>query len=277
MLAMKIKSRLKIVSGIMSLAVAWSLGSLPAPGESVPGAPPVSPLMWDSMAKESFPKLGDPFADFTFSLTNTSDSAVVINNVVTSCGCTVAKTPPRPWHLAGHTNDSMTISVNLAGKALTFTKVITVIAADQPNQLLTVTVHMPDSPEGKRRQNMLLATTDRQGVFKNDCATCHKAPTEGKMGQELFASACEICHDPKGPGEKRADMVPDLHALKHPTDYAYWKMIITIGKPGTLMPAFGSVAGGPLTDEQVDSLAKTLTTLIPSPALTNALNTVPGR
>ena len=94
------------------------------------------------------------------------------------------------------------------------------------------------------------------------------------MGQELFVAACEVCHDPKGPGETRAAMVPDLRALNHPTDYDFWKMIITIGKPGTLMPAFGSVAGGPLTDEQVDSLARTLTALIPSAAQTNAFNNV---
>ncbi|HXC98148.1 MAG TPA: DUF1573 domain-containing protein [Verrucomicrobiae bacterium] len=272
MRATKIESRLKIVSGIVSLAVAWLLGAPAIFGQPAPGAPPVSPLMWDSMTKESFPAAGQPTADFTFSVTNTSDSEVVINDVHTSCGCTVAKTPPRPWHLAGHTNDSMTISVNLAGKALTFTKAITVVAANLPNQILTVTVHMPDSNEALRQQRMMLATTDRQGVFKNDCATCHKTPAEGKTGQELFAAACEICHDPKGPGETRAAMVPDLHALNHPTDYAYWKMMITIGKPGTLMPAFGSVAGGPLTDEQVDSLAKTLAATIPSPAQTNALD-----
>jgi hypothetical protein len=69
-------------------------------------------------------------------------------------------------------------------------------------------------------------------------------------------------------------MVPNLRALNHPTDYDFWKMIVTIGKPGTLMPAFGSAAGGPLTDEQVDSLAKTLAKLIPSSPQTNALNTV---
>ncbi len=268
---------MRFVPGMASLAAAWLAVSPAVFGETIPGTPAPSPLKWDSLNKESFPAVNQPTADFTFNVTNTSDSEVVINNVQTSCGCTVAKTPPRPWHLAGHTNDSMTISVNLAGKALTFTKAITVFAADQPNQVLMVTVHMPDSNEAKRQQNMLLATTDRQGVFKNDCAACHKTPTQGKMGQELFATACEICHDPKGPGETRAEMVPDLRALKHPTDYAYWKMMITVGKPGTLMPAFGSVAGGPLTDEQIDSLAKTLTTLIPSPTLTNALNTVQGK
>jgi cytochrome c553 len=266
-----------VVAGVVSLAVAWSIGSLAVHGESAPGTPSGSPLVWDSMTKETSPAVGQPSAEFTFSVTNTSDSEVVINNVQTSCGCTVARTPPRPWHLAGHTNDSMTISVNLAGKAGTFTKAITVFAAGLPNQVLTVTVHMPDSSEAMRARNMQLAVTDREGVFKNDCATCHEAPAKGKMGQELFVAACEICHDPKGPGESRATMVPDLRALNHPTDYAFWKMIITIGKPGTLMPGFGTVAGGPLTDEQVDSLAQTLTTLIPSSPQTNALNTLPGK
>src|SRR5208337_1247754 len=111
------------------------------------GAPAPSPLVWDSTSKETSPAVGAASADFTFNVTNTSDSEVVINNVQTSCGCTVAKTPPRPWHIAGHTNDSMTISVNLAGKALTFNKTITVFEAGFPNQLLMVTVHMPDSAE----------------------------------------------------------------------------------------------------------------------------------
>jgi mono/diheme cytochrome c family protein len=266
-----------IVAGVVGLAAAWSIGSLAVFAESAPGTPPMSPLVWDSMTKETSPTVGQPSADFTFNVTNTADTEVVINNVQTSCGCTVARTPPRPWHIAGHTNDSMTISVNLAGKSGTFTKAITVFAGGFPNQVLTVTVHMPDISEAMRARNLQLAVTDRQAVFKNDCAGCHEAPTKGKMGLELFTTACEICHDPRGPGETRATMVPDLRALNHPTDYAFWKTIITIGKPGTLMPAFGSVAGGPLSDEQVESLARALTTLIPSSPQTNALNTVPGK
>ena len=271
------KKGFKLLSGIFGLAMVLSAGPLAVSGETVPGAPTPSPLAWDSMTKETSPVPGQPTADFTFNVTNTSDSEVVINNVQTSCGCTVARTPPRPWHLAGHTNDSMTISVNLAGKAGTFAKTITIFAGGLPNQVLAVTVHMPDSTEAMRARNLQLAVTDRQGVFKSSCATCHAAPASGKMGQELFVAACEICHDPRGPGESRATMVPDLRALNHPTDYAFWKMIITIGKPGTLMPAFGSVAGGPLTEEQVDSLARTLTVLIPSPPQTNALNILQGK
>lgn len=259
--------------GIIGMVAAWPT----ALAEPLPGTPSKSPLVWDSTTKEMSPKPGQPSADFAFNVTNTADSEVVIQTVATSCGCTVAKTPQRPWHIAGHTNDSMTISVNLAAKSGTFTKAITVFATGFPNQVLMVTIHMPDSDEAMRARNMQLAVTDRQAVFKGSCAACHKDKAEGKMGQELFVAACEICHNPKGPGETRATMVPDLKALHHPTDYAYWKTIITIGKPGTLMPAFGSVAGGPLTDAQVESLAQTLTTLIPSGTQTNAFNTIPGR
>ena len=51
-------------------------------------------------------------------------------------------------------------------------------------------------------------------------------------------------------------MVPDLHLMSQPTDYNYWKTNIANGKPGTLMPAFAASQGGPLTDAQIDDLAK---------------------
>lgn len=75
------------------------------------------------------------------------------------------------------------------------------------------------------------------------------------MGKKLYVASCGICHE----ATPRATMVPDLHLLPHPTDYAYWKQIISEGKPRTMMPGFSNKHGGPLTDEQVESLAKVLT------------------
>ncbi len=273
-----IKARFHLVSGVIILAVAWS-GWAAGPAEVITppgtGSSIRSPLVWDSISKESSPAPGQATADFIFNVTNPSDSEVIINNVHPSCGCTVAKTPPYPWHIAAQTNDSMTISVTLAAKAGKFSKTITVSANGYQNQVLTVTVHMPDTTEAKRQRDMQLAVTDRQAVFKGECATCH-APKPGLMGQELFNATCEICHDPPQ-GHPRATMVPNLRALNHPTDYDFWKMIATIGKPGTLMPAVGAVAGGPLTDAQVDSLATTLAALIPSSPQTNAPNSIKGK
>jgi hypothetical protein len=76
----------------------------------------------------------------------------------------------------------------------------------------------------------------------------------------LYAVACGICHE----ANPRATMVTNLRALNHPTDYNYWQMMIALGKPGSLMPAFSTDQGGPLTGEQIESLAKTLTETFPS-------------
>jgi len=101
---------------------------------------------------------------------------------------------------------------------------------------------------------MQLALTDRQAVFKGDCAKCHVEPAVGKTGVGLYQAACAICHD----SQNRASMVPDLRHLKHPTDREHWIKWTSFGRPGSLMPAFAQSEGGPLTDAQIDSLASYL-------------------
>jgi hypothetical protein len=53
-------------------------------------------------------------------------------------------------------------------------------------------------------------------------------------------------------------MVPDLKALKHPTNEEHWRKWIKSGRQGSMMPAFAKAEGGPLSDEQVESLVKHL-------------------
>ncbi len=82
-----------------------------------------------------------------------------------------------------------------------------------------------------RAKNQGLAKADRQAVFKGECAKCHAEPTKGKIGRELYAVACGICHE----AEHRASMVPDLKALNKPTSRDYWLQWIAHGKADTLM------------------------------------------
>ena len=105
-----------------------------------------------------------------------------------------------------------------------------------------------------------MAKADRQAVFKNDCATCHAIPGNGKYGMALYNAVCAVCHE----GEHRATMVPDLHTLKVPTNDQFWRIWIAHGKPGSLMPAFSNTDGGPLNDLQIASLAAYLNVAIPS-------------
>ena len=228
----------------------------PAP---VVASPPLYPtnLVTDADKKDYAAKPGDANANFTFMLTNISSEPIVINSVRTSCGCTVAKVPQLPWTLEPKTNGAIEVSVNLAGKAGTFTKTVTV-ESSVGAKYLTVQVAMPSpliaqggATSAERERNMELAKADRQAVFKGDCAKCHGEPAaQNKSGRELYVAVCGVCHE----AEHRATSVPDLHALKTKPDEPYWRNWINAGKPGTMMPAFAKAEGGPLNEEQISSL-----------------------
>jgi mono/diheme cytochrome c family protein len=184
-------------------------------------------------------------------VTNITDDDVVITDAKPSCGCTEAKMPSKPWILAGHSNGVINVGVNLAGKSGTIFKWVDVHYASNATKRLNLKVIIADDPKMARTKNQEMAKNDRQAVFKGDCAKCHAEPTIGKTGKELYVAACDICHG----ANPRATMVPDLHAMNHSTDINFWKVWISEGKPGTLMPAFSRKEGGPLTDAQIDSLA----------------------
>jgi mono/diheme cytochrome c family protein len=239
--------------------IAPPVATAPVPaGQPQPN--PLDLLVWDALQKDQTTEPGQLTADFIFKVSNPSETPVEITDVRTSCGCTVAKLPSKPWVLVPHTNGEIAVSVNLAGKAGVFTKTITVLSSNE-QKVLIVQVHMPENPAITRMQNQQLAAADPQRVFKGDCAECHFKPTAGLMGKALYVKACGICHE----AQPRATMVTDLHNMTHPTDYAYWKVIIANGngKPLSAMPAFAVEHGGPLSDAQIDSLAKTLTQSFP--------------
>ena len=236
--------------------------------------PPVAPplpasldnlIVWDAEHKDVTVSSGTAQAQFTFNLTNVSTEVITISGVSTSCGCTVAKLPEQPWKLAPGTNGQIGATMNLAGKSGPVKKTLTV-TSDKGNKMLTVQANiLPPSATPApmsatdREQNQKLAIVDRQGVLKGDCARCHAAPGTGKFSQALFTAVCGVCHE----AEHRAPMVANLHALPYETSPETWRLWITYGKPGSLMPAFALSEGGILTDEQITSLVNYLSVAIP--------------
>jgi len=183
---------------------------------------------------------------------------VTILSVRPSCGCTTTKLPPLPWTLAPGANGQIEATVNLPGQSSTLYKTLNVFT-DKGSKLLQLKIIiqpfvMPAMSQADRAQNMQVALTDRQAVFKGACVTCHVQRGAGRYGQALYDADCAICHE----GEHRATMVPDLHALKTPTNFEFWRIWIAHGKPGSLMPAFSTTDGGPLSDMQIASLASYL-------------------
>jgi mono/diheme cytochrome c family protein len=225
--------------------------------------PDPNALKFDAESKSYNAKQGEVSATFTFTVTNVSTHEVAINRLSTSCGCTVAQLPTTPYKLQPGSNVPISVSMDLRGKFGAVTKTVSVDTTAGFKSLSVVanipvaapvagTPATPGAPNtmGDRAKNIQNALADRQAVFKGECAKCHVDKGVGKMGQELYAASCGICHDT----EHRAAMVPDLKVPRSQRDLAFWQKWIMEGKPGTLMPAFAQVHGGPLTQEQVDSL-----------------------
>jgi hypothetical protein len=223
-----------------------------SPRTTTPSALAPFPLVFDAESKTLDAKPGQTNATFTFRLTNGSPEEVTIDQVRTSCGCTVAKLPAVPWKLPAGTNGQFDVVADLRGKHGVFSKMVYVYTS-KGFKALNVRVNVPgttDVPMGDRLRNLQIASTDRQAVFRGDCARCHSQPGVGKQGQDLYQGVCAVCHE----AEHRATMVPDLRNLSHPTDAVHWRNWITHGKAGTLMPAWSQTEGGPLTEDQIDSL-----------------------
>lgn len=220
-------------------------------------------MKWSADSLDYNPKPGEATAPFTFYVTNVSSAPIAITSLRTSCGCTVAQLPPlpaEPFKLGAGSNAPINVSMDLRGKVGTVMKSINVetsagakslmVRVNMPATEPTVTAAPAQPGMPDRAKNIQSALADRQAVFKGDCASCHSEKGKGKMGQELYTASCGICHD----SAQRAAMVPDLKVPRSPRDLAFWQKWIMEGKPGTMMPAFAQLHGGPLTQEQVDSL-----------------------
>jgi mono/diheme cytochrome c family protein len=257
-----------LLAGVMIYSASAQIA--PPPAAPAPAAAAVSPnakaLQWDATSKKYDAKPEDSSAPFTFNVTNVSQSEVSITSLRTTCGCTVAQLPPlpaQPYKLAPGSNVAISVNMDLRGKMGAVSKTVHVdsTAGTQPLTVL-VTIpppaataansdpHSAPNAMGNRARNIQNALADRQAIFKGDCASCHVQKGVGKFGQELYAASCGICHD----AEHRAAMVPDLKVPRSERDLAFWQKWIMEGKPGTLMPAFAQAHGGPLTQEQIDSL-----------------------
>jgi mono/diheme cytochrome c family protein len=244
-----------------------------APAIAVP--PNVATLVFDQDVKEYNAKPFETKASFTFHVTNAWTNAITINNVKPSCGCTTANMPHTPWVLQPGEGGLVDANINLAGKMGSITKTLqffTTVGA----RVATLKVNIPAPPSANamsamdRKAAMAQAAVDPQAIFKGDCVSCHVEKGRTALGEALYVADCGICHE----SSHRESIVPDLHALKTPTNFEYWKNVIVFGKAHTLMPAFAISQGGPLTDQQVLSLAgylsRVLSHNVPLTPMTNA-------
>ena len=259
-----VRGRLSSLAALaISLAAGLSAFAEIAPSEAKVVDLPATTLAWDADSKEYAPGAGEQSVNVAFHLTNVSKEDVLIQKVSPSCGCTTMKLPALPWKIPPKGTGEIASIFDLRGKRGKLVKHLTVDSS-HGRKILTVSVKITGDPlslelNKERAQNLTIATADPQAIFKGTCANCHSKPAQGRHGEELYNAACAVCHD----SESRASMVPLLTALPQPTNSDFWKDRITNGKPGTLMPPFAEEKGGPLTAEQIASLADYLAKTIP--------------
>jgi mono/diheme cytochrome c family protein len=228
-------------------------------------------IAWDATQKSLVATNDQHFAWFNFSFTNISPGIVTILSGRGSCSCTTVQLPATPWLVPAGGTGEFTAKIDLFGKTGSIFKQA-IISTDKGTKNLALSVNILPAPpvpplsEADRARGMAAAKVDRQAVFKGDCVTCHAKGVEGVYGQQLFVQVCAVCHE----ATPRATMVPDLHNLKDPTSQDFWRTWITSGKAGTLMPAFATSQGGPLSNMQIESLAAYLNAVIPPHAATAA-------
>lgn len=99
-------------------------------------------LSWDDRVKKYYKQPGDFAAKFTFSLTNVSAEPVMIYDTSTTCECTVAKLPSRPWILPSGGTGEIHASIDLRKKTASATNDI-VVFTSKGNRRLTVEAILP--------------------------------------------------------------------------------------------------------------------------------------
>ncbi|MBI2119679.1 MAG: DUF1573 domain-containing protein [Elusimicrobia bacterium] len=178
-----------------------------------------------------------------FEFKNIGGSDLIIYSIKPTCGCTgaIASTGPyRPGELG-------TIKVEYDSRAKT----------GFAQKDVTVESNDPKSPHSLRMEGLVLGdnhptVNSADVLFTGSCVECHSMPAKGKKGKELYDAVCYLCHDlPQASGKK--PIAPDQETLAQLSKREL-KKVTSKGMPKTTMPGFSHKAGGPLSEEQIESL-----------------------
>jgi hypothetical protein len=101
-------------------------------------------LAWDTTSKEYHAKPAEMRAPFRFALTNVSSRPVVIYDTSTTCDCTVASLPSKPWTLPSGGTGEIEASINLSNKVGIVTNSV-IVFTSQGNRRLNLKAFVADS------------------------------------------------------------------------------------------------------------------------------------
>lgn len=191
----------------------------------------------------------------TFYLYNVGGDYLRIDNIETTCGCTVAEIENKVIAPGDYAEVIATLDTSLKlGKVA---KKITVHSNDPKTP--EYELFLKGDVEFKMVGHERIEVKDPLVLFKGKCATCHVDRGVGKVGKDLFVADCAMCHGFTGEGRK--DIAPSL-LTGMPDDDTHFESIRKIIAEGTPhspeMPPYSTAKGGPLNDDEIESLVNYL-------------------
>ena len=197
---------------------------------------------------------GDAKVEHRWLFKNEGDATLEIVNTKTSCGCTMSLgkgTKVEP----GETGELL-VTFDAAGQAGRLRKTLSIISNDPERPITRLTIQARVTPLEFEAVPGAHPPILGQSLLMGDCASCHAKPAENKMGQELWNAVCAMCHGDKGLGARG----PSLRAASFINSRSDEELHtgIAYGTANPRMPGFAELMGGPLSEEQVDSLVSLL-------------------
>lgn len=185
----------------------------------------------------------------SFGLLNNSKTRITHLSIAASCGCTVlgsVKSVLEP----GETQ-TIDVEIDLTGKKIGMVKKTLTFDFQNGGKVIEKDVELSVNLKGDHP--VFMADQLQKKLFSTSCASCHYAPGVGKYGRQLFKAVCAFCHGENGEGASAVSL-RTVDFLKGFDPEAIKKTILDGGPSG--MPAFAQHKGGPLTDQQVDSIVE---------------------
>ena len=100
-------------------------------------------LAWDSVTQEYHAGIGETNAPFTFAVTNVSSELLMIYDISTTCDCTVAQLPAKPWNLAPGGGGQIVATLDLRNRTTEGVTNYMIVFTSKGNRLLTVKATLP--------------------------------------------------------------------------------------------------------------------------------------
>jgi hypothetical protein len=186
-----------------------------------------------------------------FTLKNTGSEPLKIHEATSSCGCTVPELKQQELQPGESTKLDIIVDTTMKQGNVTKTVEVSSNDPDAPVVSLPIKMNIANRHEGLTDDGRVKIFTDEK------CNSCHVLRGVGLVGKDLFEADCAMCHGEDARGAVGGPLI--FGNYNDPKYEKHIRDVISYGsKTHRSMPGFLDKAGGPLVQEQVDSLIRYL-------------------